>query len=163
MLQRALGLEHSPRLAIVTAYGRDELRQEALSLGIEHILLKPVAPSTLFDTAIQLMGGQTEESWSRTFLSLFDALFGKDHLTPKCFFRSCVASVLAVSGIWGLMAMTGTLDARFAGAMAWTEALASTPVPANTLPGSKTVVELGQLVEATVEEGSQAPRAKRRA
>ena len=57
---RALGLEHSPRLAIVTAYGRDELRQEALSLGIEHILLKPVAPSTLFDTAIQLMGGQTE-------------------------------------------------------------------------------------------------------
>jgi two-component system sensor histidine kinase/response regulator len=36
------------------------LRQEALSLGIEHILLKPVAPSTLFDTAIQLMGGQAE-------------------------------------------------------------------------------------------------------
>jgi multidrug efflux pump subunit AcrB len=38
--------------------------------------------------------------------------------------------------------------------LAWTEALASTPVPANTLPGSKTVVELGQLVKATVEEGS---------
>jgi multidrug efflux pump subunit AcrB len=36
--------------------------------------------------------------------------------------------------------------------LAWTEALASTPVPANTLPGSKTVVELGQLVKATVEE-----------
>ncbi len=26
-------------------------------------------------------------------------------------------------------------------------------VPANTLPGSKTVVELGQSVKATVEEG----------
>jgi multidrug efflux pump subunit AcrB len=38
--------------------------------------------------------------------------------------------------------------------LAWTEALASTPVPANTLPGSKTVVELGQVVKATVEEGS---------
>ena len=38
--------------------------------------------------------------------------------------------------------------------LAWTEALASTPVPANTLPGSKTVVELGQLVKATMEEGS---------
>jgi multidrug efflux pump subunit AcrB len=38
--------------------------------------------------------------------------------------------------------------------LAWTEALASTPVPANTLPGSKTVVELGQVVNATVEQGS---------
>ena len=38
--------------------------------------------------------------------------------------------------------------------LAWSEALASTPVPANTLPGSKTVVELGQVVKATVEEGS---------
>jgi two-component system sensor histidine kinase/response regulator len=57
---RALGLRNSPRLAIVTAYGLDELRQEALSLGIEHILLKPVAPSMLFDTAITLLGGQTE-------------------------------------------------------------------------------------------------------
>ncbi|MGC2781961.1 MAG: efflux RND transporter permease subunit, partial [Bradyrhizobium sp.] len=36
----------------------------------------------------------------------------------------------------------------------WSEALASTPVPANTLPGSKTVVELGQVVKATMEEGS---------
>ncbi|MGE0285786.1 MAG: efflux RND transporter permease subunit [Bradyrhizobium sp.] len=38
--------------------------------------------------------------------------------------------------------------------LAWGEALASTPVPANTLPGSKTVVELGQVVKASVEEGS---------
>ena len=38
--------------------------------------------------------------------------------------------------------------------LAWTEALASTPVPANTLPGSKTVVELGQVVKAAREEGS---------
>ncbi|WP_455153294.1 efflux RND transporter permease subunit [Bradyrhizobium cenepequi] len=36
----------------------------------------------------------------------------------------------------------------------WDEALASTPVPANTLPGSKTVVELGQVVKATVEQGT---------
>jgi multidrug efflux pump subunit AcrB len=38
--------------------------------------------------------------------------------------------------------------------LAWTEALASTPVPANTLPGSKTVVELGQVVKAATEAGS---------
>jgi multidrug efflux pump subunit AcrB len=38
--------------------------------------------------------------------------------------------------------------------LAWDEALASTPVPANTLPGSKTVVELGQIIKATTEQGS---------
>jgi multidrug efflux pump subunit AcrB len=38
--------------------------------------------------------------------------------------------------------------------LAWTEALASTPVPANTLPGSSTVVELGEVVRATKEAGS---------
>ena len=37
----------------------------------------------------------------------------------------------------------------------WNERLASTPVPANTLPGSKTVVELGQVVKATATEGSR--------
>jgi multidrug efflux pump subunit AcrB len=38
--------------------------------------------------------------------------------------------------------------------LTWDEALASAPVPANTLPGSKTVVELGQLVKATMEQGT---------
>jgi multidrug efflux pump subunit AcrB len=39
-------------------------------------------------------------------------------------------------------------------ALAWTEAMASTPVPANTLPGSRSVVELGEVVRVTKEEGS---------
>jgi multidrug efflux pump subunit AcrB len=38
--------------------------------------------------------------------------------------------------------------------LAWTEVLAATPVPANTLPGSKAVVELGEVVRATREAGS---------
>jgi multidrug efflux pump subunit AcrB len=37
---------------------------------------------------------------------------------------------------------------------AWTEWLASTPVPANTIPGSKGVVELGEVVTVTHEAGS---------
>lgn len=36
----------------------------------------------------------------------------------------------------------------------WTEYLASTPVPANTMPGDKTIVELGDVVRVTQEEGS---------
>ncbi len=38
--------------------------------------------------------------------------------------------------------------------LAWTEALAATPIPANTLPGNKAVVELGEVVRATREAGS---------
>ncbi len=38
--------------------------------------------------------------------------------------------------------------------LSWNERLAATPVPANTLPGSKTVVELGQVVRAEQENGS---------
>ena len=38
--------------------------------------------------------------------------------------------------------------------LAWGQRLAATPVPANTLPGSHTVVELGQVVHATHEAGS---------
>lgn len=39
--------------------------------------------------------------------------------------------------------------------LAWNEAMASTPVPANTLPGSRGVVELGEVVRVSKEEGSQ--------
>ena len=38
--------------------------------------------------------------------------------------------------------------------LAWSETLASTPVPANALPGNRTVVELGDVVRVTKEEGS---------
>ena len=38
--------------------------------------------------------------------------------------------------------------------LSWSELLASTPIPANTLPGSKTVVEMGEVVRATAETGS---------
>jgi len=38
--------------------------------------------------------------------------------------------------------------------LAWTERLASTPVPANVLPGSNRVVELGDVVHVTREDGS---------
>ncbi len=38
--------------------------------------------------------------------------------------------------------------------LAWSETLASTPTPANALPGNRTVVELGDVVRVSKEEGS---------
>ena len=40
--------------------------------------------------------------------------------------------------------------------LSWSELLASTPVPANSVPGNKTVVELGDVVRVTKELGSPA-------
>jgi multidrug efflux pump subunit AcrB len=39
--------------------------------------------------------------------------------------------------------------------LSWTEQLASTPVPANALPGNRGVVELGEVVQANAETGSR--------
>ena len=39
-------------------------------------------------------------------------------------------------------------------ALSWSEAMASTPVPANSLPGNRTVVELGEVVRVGKEAGS---------
>ncbi len=40
--------------------------------------------------------------------------------------------------------------------LSWSELLASTPIPANSVPGNKTVVELGDVVRVTKELGSPA-------
>ncbi|MDX9994445.1 MAG: PAS domain S-box protein [Rhodocyclaceae bacterium] len=53
----ALGLGTLPHVVIATAYGRDDLMVAAKEAGIQHILIKPVTPSLLFDTAMEMLGG----------------------------------------------------------------------------------------------------------
>jgi two-component system sensor histidine kinase/response regulator len=49
-------LKHIPRLVMVTAFGRDDIRAQAEDIGIDGYLLKPFTPSTLFDTLVELFG-----------------------------------------------------------------------------------------------------------
>lgn len=53
--------------------------------------------------------------WPETFAKVFDRVFGTKHLSWKCFFKSCVAS-LAISLVMGLvsttLSATGTLNAK---------------------------------------------------
>ncbi len=44
-------------VAIVTAYGREEIFAASESVGVQAVLVKPVQPSLLFDTAMRLLGG----------------------------------------------------------------------------------------------------------
>ncbi len=48
----------SPHLVMVTAYGREELLKQAEENGFETVLIKPVTSSILFDTAVDVLGGE---------------------------------------------------------------------------------------------------------
>jgi CheY-like chemotaxis protein len=56
IIKRSDRLKHIPKLVLVTAFGRDDIRAQAEELGIDGYLLKPVTPSTLFDTLVELFG-----------------------------------------------------------------------------------------------------------
>ncbi|TAN49603.1 MAG: response regulator [Methylococcaceae bacterium] len=59
--QIAQRLRHHPRcsrlvkILMVTAYGREEIRREALSQGIDAFLVKPVSPSVLLETLLETL------------------------------------------------------------------------------------------------------------
>jgi PAS domain S-box-containing protein len=50
-----------PTIIMVTAYGREEIVQQADQIGLEGYLIKPFNPSTLFDTIIQTFSRDTLE------------------------------------------------------------------------------------------------------
>jgi signal transduction histidine kinase/CheY-like chemotaxis protein len=58
---RALpGMAAPPHLVMVTAYGREEVLKQAEDASFDNILIKPVTPSMLFDSAVQALGGDRE-------------------------------------------------------------------------------------------------------
>jgi len=50
-------LQNIPKIAMVTAFGREEVRAQAQALGVEGYLSKPVNASLLYDTMMDLFGG----------------------------------------------------------------------------------------------------------
>jgi two-component system sensor histidine kinase/response regulator len=58
---RALpGLAVLPHLVMVTAYGREEVLKQAEDAAFDNVLIKPVTPSMLFDSAVQALSGNHE-------------------------------------------------------------------------------------------------------
>ena len=57
--------DHAPRLAIITGYGREEVIQVAHSIGIRQILIKPVTPSLLFDSVMEILGSRRQQDAER--------------------------------------------------------------------------------------------------
>jgi two-component system sensor histidine kinase/response regulator len=61
MALRALGLQQTPRMAMVTAFGREEVLAQARAAGIDDVLIKPVNPSVLLNTLVRLLGGELDD------------------------------------------------------------------------------------------------------
>jgi signal transduction histidine kinase/DNA-binding response OmpR family regulator len=55
-------LNKIPTIVLVTAYGREDVFQQAEEVGLEGFLLKPVNPSMLFDTIMQAFGKAVPET-----------------------------------------------------------------------------------------------------
>jgi len=49
-------LSKIPAIILVTAYGREEIMQQAEQIGLDGFLIKPVSPSVLFDTIMHAFG-----------------------------------------------------------------------------------------------------------
>ncbi|MBB5339951.1 response regulator [Tunturiibacter gelidoferens] len=56
IIKRNDRLQNIPKIVMVTAFGRDEIRTQAEEIGIESYLLKPINQSLLYDTLIELFG-----------------------------------------------------------------------------------------------------------
>ncbi|CAB1079971.1 hypothetical protein D1AOALGA4SA_7668 [Olavius algarvensis Delta 1 endosymbiont] len=55
------GLGNTPVVILVTAYGREDVMQQAQEAGLDGFLLKPVNASMLFDAIMQAFGRATED------------------------------------------------------------------------------------------------------
>ena len=69
-------------------------------------------PKRKEDVALWLMGAQSEEGWSKSFVTLFDSVFSENHLSLKCLIRSVIASLIAVMAIWLLMGNADLIGLR---------------------------------------------------
>jgi PAS domain S-box-containing protein len=56
MIKRHDRLHSIPKIVMVTAFGREDIRTRAEEIGIEGYLLKPISSSLLYDTLVDLFG-----------------------------------------------------------------------------------------------------------
>jgi two-component system, sensor histidine kinase and response regulator len=49
-------LRHIPKIVVVTAFGREDIQLQADEIGVDGYLMKPVTPSTIYDTIVRLFG-----------------------------------------------------------------------------------------------------------
>lgn len=56
IIKRHDRLQNVPKIVMVTAFGREDVKTQAEQIGVEGYLVKPVSPSQLYDTLMDLFG-----------------------------------------------------------------------------------------------------------
>jgi signal transduction histidine kinase/DNA-binding response OmpR family regulator len=59
-LRASLPQQQWPKVILVTGHGREEILSRAESMGLDGILLKPVTPSTVYDSLVQVFGQELQ-------------------------------------------------------------------------------------------------------
>ena len=65
IIKRNDRLKHIPKIVMVTAFGREDVRNQAEEIGVDSYLLKPVNSSLLYDTLVDLFGMAATEQQPR--------------------------------------------------------------------------------------------------
>ena len=65
IIKRGNRLKHIPEISIVTAFGREDIRARAAEIGIDNYLLKPISPSMLYDSLMDIFATAQEDKESR--------------------------------------------------------------------------------------------------
>jgi two-component system sensor histidine kinase/response regulator len=60
-IKQDAGLSHQPAVVMVTAFGREEVREEAERMAIDSFLVKPVTKSTLVDALVTIFSPSSQE------------------------------------------------------------------------------------------------------
>lgn len=55
------------------------------------------------DNVALWLWGEYQTTWSSQFCDVFDSVFGEKHLSWKCFFRSCLVSIISVLFVYFLL------------------------------------------------------------
>ncbi len=65
IIKRGGRLKHIPEISMVTAFGREDIRAKAAEIGIDNYLLKPISPSILYDSLMDIFATAQEDKDSR--------------------------------------------------------------------------------------------------
>ncbi|MET0038188.1 MAG: transporter substrate-binding domain-containing protein [Candidatus Thiodiazotropha lotti] len=68
-IRKDLDASHSIPIIMITAYDHQDLLMHTDRLGVESVLIKPISPSTLFDTISEVLFGQTKQTQKRDIKS----------------------------------------------------------------------------------------------
>jgi two-component system sensor histidine kinase/response regulator len=127
-LAAELRMERPPRLAMVTAFGREEVLAQARAAGIEDVLIKPVNPSVLLNTLIRLLGGDYEH----------DPEYAQRAGNPPPY-ESMAGALAAIAGARVLLAEDNALNQQVA-----TELLADAGLQVDVAETGLEVLDLAQ-------------------